>query len=80
VKCWDPDNTARLERIVAVDLLMQVIRGDDNRLSGTIRVKDGDDSRSFSGTLELMRVFEDLVPIDPTGDGSGGPSEGGLVP
>jgi hypothetical protein len=65
---------------VAVDLLMQVIRGDDNRLSGTIRVRDGDDARSFSGTLELMRVFEDLVPIDRAGDGLGGPPEGRLVP
>jgi hypothetical protein len=47
---------------VAVELHLQVSRSADNRLSGTVRLPDGDQALSFSGTLELMRVFEDLVP------------------
>ncbi|MFZ0041311.1 MAG: hypothetical protein WAK93_08395 [Solirubrobacteraceae bacterium] len=50
---------------MAVDLLIHVARGDDNRLSGTVRAQDGDEIRSFSGTLELLRVFEDLLARDP---------------
>lgn len=48
---------------MAVQLEMLVARGLDNRLSGTVRVSDGGEAREFSGTLELMRVFEDLVPV-----------------
>ena len=48
-----------------VELVMQVSRGADDRLSGSVRV-DGDVERyRFSGTLELMRVFEQLVHNDP---------------
>jgi hypothetical protein len=47
---------------VAVDLHLQVSRSADNRLSGVVRMPDGRDSRTFSGTLELMRVFEEFVP------------------
>ncbi len=48
---------------MAVDLYLHVTRGEDNRLSGTARAANGSDVRVFSGTLELMRVFEELVPI-----------------
>ena len=50
-------------RAVPVDLLMQVSRGEDNRLSGTIRLAHGPDARDFSGMLELIRAFEELVPF-----------------
>lgn len=52
---------------MAVELVMQVSRGEDDRLSGTVRLAEGADPRGFSGTLELMRVFEELVPIDGAG-------------
>lgn len=53
-----------------VELVMHVSRGEDNRLSGTVRtvtdpdLREGAGLREFSGTLELMRVFEELVPGD----------------
>jgi hypothetical protein len=43
---------------------MHVSRGDDNRLTGTVRTARDPAAREFSGMLELMRVFEDLVPIE----------------
>jgi hypothetical protein len=49
---------------MAVELVMLVTRSEDNHLSGTVRATDGADAREFSGMLELMRVFEDLVPVD----------------
>jgi hypothetical protein len=49
---------------MTVELVMQVSRGDDDRLSGTVRLRGAADTHVFSGTLELMRVFEDLVPRD----------------
>ncbi len=48
-----------------VDLWLQVSRSADNRLSGTVRRDGAGDVRDFSGTLELMRVFEELVPVAP---------------
>jgi hypothetical protein len=48
---------------VIVDLRLQVSRDEDERLSGT--VTGAGEVRSFSGVLELMRVFEDLVPTTP---------------
>ena len=45
---------------VNVDLRLQVTRDEDERLSGT--VTGAGEVRTFSGVLELMRVFEDLVP------------------
>jgi hypothetical protein len=53
-------------RCTAVRLLLQVERGEDNRLSGTVGVPDAPDVRAFSGTLELMRAFEELVPAQGT--------------
>ncbi|MGI8715168.1 MAG: hypothetical protein ACR2NR_18690 [Solirubrobacteraceae bacterium] len=49
---------------MAVELVMQVARSQDNRLSGTVSLTPAADPRGFSGTLELMRVLEDLVPCD----------------
>ena len=46
---------------------MHVSRGDDNRLTGTVRAARDPEAREFSGMLELMRVFEDLVAIDRSG-------------
>jgi hypothetical protein len=47
---------------VTVNLRLEVTRGEDNRLSGTVRTDTEAEARAFSGTLELMRVFEELVP------------------
>ena len=68
-----------------VELVMQVSRGDDNRLTGSVRSAWDPEGREFSGMLELMRVFEDLVPVDrsgqqpraPGGDQLPGPGVGG---
>jgi len=46
----------------ATDLILRVSRDADNRLSGTVRTAGETEAHTFSGTLELMRVFEDLVP------------------
>ena len=47
-----------------VELIMHVSRSEDNRLSGTVRLGRTAEGHSFSGVLELMRVFEELVPAD----------------
>jgi hypothetical protein len=52
------------EQPVTVELIMQVSRSKDNRLSGTVRRGKAAEARDFSGTLELMRVFEELVPVE----------------
>jgi hypothetical protein len=48
---------------VTIELIMQVARSAENRLSGTVRSAKDSEPHHFSGTLELMRVFEDLVPF-----------------
>jgi hypothetical protein len=69
-----------------VELVMHVSRGDDNRLSGTVRTVRNPDLRQeaglreFSGTLELMRVFEELVPGDRPGPQAHGAEGGGQLP
>jgi hypothetical protein len=50
---------------------MQVSVGDDDRLSGPVRLAHGADRRDLSGTLELRRAFgklvsTDRIPIDPS--------------
>lgn len=50
---------------MAIDLHIHVARGADSRLNGTVRAADADEVRTFSGTLELLRVFEDLLAADP---------------
>jgi hypothetical protein len=46
-----------------LELVMQVSRNGDNRLNGAVRLRQGSELHAFSGTLELLRVFEDLVPL-----------------
>jgi hypothetical protein len=58
-----------------VELVMHVSRAEDSRLSGSVRSTQDACVREFSGTLEMMRVLEELVPSEPTGhrpDLSGG--------
>ena len=52
---------------MTVQLIMQVSRDDDDRLTGTVRRGNDMAGHRFSGTLELMRVFEELVPADEEG-------------
>jgi hypothetical protein len=47
---------------MAVEILLRVRRGANDRLDGSACVGDGAEVREFSGMLELMRVFEELVP------------------
>jgi hypothetical protein len=59
---------------MAVQLVMRVTRDGDDRLSGTIRMAEGGEACEFSGTLELMRVFEELVPASSADErATGGP-------
>lgn len=59
-----------------VKLVMEVSRGEDGRLVGTVRVAHATEAQEFSGTLELMRVFENLVPSE-SGTRVPGAFEGG---
>ena len=52
-----------------VELLLRVARSTDNRLTGTVAVNGSANARDFSGTLELMRAFEELVPVVPAAGG-----------
>ena len=47
---------------MTVILVMSVTRGDDDRLSGSVGLAGQELMREFSGTLELLRAFEELVP------------------
>jgi hypothetical protein len=49
-------------RLVAVEILLRVRRGAGDRLDGSACISGGTDVREFSGILELMRVFEELIP------------------
>ena len=49
-------------RLVAVEILLRVRRGAGDRLDGSACISGGTDVRTFSGMLELMRVFEELIP------------------
>jgi hypothetical protein len=49
-------------RLVAVEILLRVRRGAGDRLDGSASIRGGRDVREFSGMLELMRVFEELIP------------------
>ena len=49
---------------MTVELVMLVARGEDDRLSGFMRRAEGGDARRTSpARFELMRVFEELVPV-----------------
>lgn len=64
---------------MAVEILLRVTRGAGDRLDGTARISDGGDVQEFSGMLELMRVFEELIPAlgRPTGTGACNPRPDG---
>ena len=62
-----------------VELLLRVARSTDNRLTGTVAVNGSANARDFSGTLELMRAFEELVPVMPAA-GEPEPDAGATVP
>ena len=47
-------------------LVMQLKRDTDGRLCGQITREDAANSLGFSGTLEMLKVLDDLVPA---GDG-----------
>jgi hypothetical protein len=49
-------------RLVAVEILLRVRRGAGDRLDGSACISGGSEVREFSGMLELMRVFEELIP------------------
>jgi hypothetical protein len=49
-----------------VDLFVQVSRDQDGRLNGNVVPRGSRMRRSFSGTLELLKVLEDVV-IPATG-------------
>jgi hypothetical protein len=49
-------------RLVAVEILLRVTRGAGDRLDGSACISGGTEVREFSGMLELMRVFEELIP------------------
>jgi hypothetical protein len=53
-------------RLVAVEILLRVTRGAGDRLDGSACISGATDVREFSGMLELMRVFEDLIPTQPS--------------
>ncbi len=50
-------------RLVAVEILLRVRRGAGDRLDGSACISGGAEVREFSGMLELMHVFEELVPV-----------------
>jgi hypothetical protein len=58
---------------VAVEIVLRMRRGTGDRLDGTARASDGTDVREFSGMLELMRVFEELVPTHEEQTDADGP-------
>jgi hypothetical protein len=51
-----------MEELVPVRLSIQVSRGADGRLDGSVVLAGSDTSHGFSGTLELLKILEDLVP------------------
>ena len=55
---------------MTVEILLRVTRGDGDRLDGSASVIGQPEVREFSGTLELMRVFEDLVPSEEPANGT----------
>jgi hypothetical protein len=67
---------------VAIEILLRVTRSAGDRLNGSAKLATGSEVREFSGMLELMRVFEDLIPADGfDGDPRAGepPSPAGLA-
>jgi hypothetical protein len=49
---------------VAIEILLRVTRDAGDRLHGSATVADGSEVHEFSGMLELMRVFDVVIPSD----------------
>lgn len=60
------EHSATREASATVILVMSVTRGKDDRLSGSVGLAGQELMREFSGTLELLRAFEELVPAQDT--------------
>lgn len=55
-----------------MELVLHVTRDEQSRLSGTVCASRESGPHEFSGVLELLRVFEELVPPESValaGDG-----------
>jgi hypothetical protein len=48
----------------AVYLTLELLRAADGRLEGIVTTESGGEQR-FSGTLDLLRILEELEPPDP---------------
>lgn len=48
-----------------MEVVLHVSRNEDGRLMGSVRTGTESSPREFSGVLELLRVFEELVPSVP---------------
>jgi hypothetical protein len=57
-----PDAPRICPRVMTVDLLIRASRDEHDRLDGTVRQAGATEAHAFSGTLELLRVLELLVP------------------
>ena len=53
-----------VERRGAMHLTVELLRTPDGRLEGTVITDDGRERR-FEGTLDLLRLLEELPPPDP---------------
>lgn len=53
---------------MTIRLLIRVSRGKDGRLGGEVVPVGSDTPHGFSGTLELLKVLEDLVMPDGDDD------------
>ena len=56
-------------------LVVDLLRADDGRLEGTVTTETGRE-HPFSGTLEMLRILEDLDAPDAP-DASSGPDAAG---
>ncbi|WP_433783662.1 hypothetical protein ACQPX6_26410 [Actinomycetospora sp. CA-101289] len=45
-------------------LTVDLLRAPDGRLEGTVSTETGGE-QAFSGTLDLLRILEDLQPVPP---------------
>ncbi|MDT7744037.1 MAG: hypothetical protein QOE59_3115 [Actinomycetota bacterium] len=50
-------------------VMLDIVRSGDGRLEGTVATETGPE-HPFSGTLELLRVLEDLQPGAPLTSGT----------
>jgi hypothetical protein len=45
-----------------MQIIVEIQRGEDGRLAGTVRSVGQTEGRSFSGTLEFLSLVENLFP------------------